>query len=178
MQLINIIRVPWYTIWYIGIVLGKFFFCKADLLSSWWHPSHSCSVSTGCANVLEISDKWNIYKKIFRVETIVSETIYLGQTVQIWVAEVEWSQNFINHCFYGIFGHYIIRLKVPNPKSQTSPNLWGGWVGSQVWEFFKGNVFGGQNAIRTKSRDTFPQIGFCLIIVRLLLCDGWQPVQG
>ena len=32
---------------------------------------------------------------------------YLVQLYQMWVGGVGWTQTFINHCFYGIFDHFL-----------------------------------------------------------------------
>ena len=51
---------------------------------------------------------------------------YLGQLTQMWVGGVRWSKTFINHCFYGIFGLFL--LKISGKFTLNVPNFLG-WVG-------------------------------------------------
>ena len=88
----------------------------------------NCVMRTSTIATTEgISHVWNIREAPPPKK---NNLFYLGQLTQIWVYWVEWSQTFIDYCFFGIFDHYF-RLKVFHAKSPKSMKLHG--VGSQVW---------------------------------------------
>ena len=68
----------------------------------------------------------------------------LVQLYQMWVGEVERSQIFIYHCFYGIFDpilqtnscKFMVKITFSVPKLSFSGD---GWLGSQVWYNTKQN---------------------------------------